>query len=639
MFPDLSTVNTIAFDTETSGLHPHNDYPVGYVVTWGFRPEESKYYPIRHEGGGNLESDEVISFVRKTLARSDLRVVMHNAAFDLWMSEKDGIRVNGPIEDTGINAALINENMGTKAGLLAAGYSGKQFLTGYSLASCCSRADVQAKRGEPMYEHLAARFGGDAAKGQMSNYWRLPGDDEMAVEYAEGDGTSTLQLWAWQQSRLDRDDLRRVWKVECDLIPVLHRARVRGVPIDEDELGRVHEHVKKLRAECIEAIGGINPRAPSQVGPYIESIATSGFSDTLSPDLSKEERRSLVMEKWDTDIVPLPPMTKPTDRFPEGQPSYSTKYLKRFSGGAPIIKVREYAHLEDFSIVPLIERHIHNGKIYPNFWQLATDDYGTVTGRLSASDPSPQQVTKRKKHLGKLYRRVFIPPEGMRFWEQDYSQCEYRLFAHYSQAESLIKGYNEDGIDMHDLVARLLGLPRDQAKNMNFGILYGMGDRSLAEHLGIPVSEAKNLKRQYFSEVPEAEHFMKRAAYAAEKRGYVRTLLGRRRRYTDPRKLSYQAINSICQGGNADIIKMKMVEVDDYLRSSGRGDFVFSIHDALVSYLDPANDHETAKEIERICTDFRKDVHGFDLRVGMKLDSGFGRNWAEASYADLKEAA
>ncbi|MGI9491317.1 MAG: DNA polymerase, partial [Geminicoccaceae bacterium] len=116
--------------------------------------------------------------------------------------------------------------------------------------------------------------------------------------------------------------------------------------------------------------------------------------------------------------------------------------------------------------------------------------------------------------------------------------------------------------------------------------------------------------------------------------GYVKTALGRRRRYTNPRAQNYQAINSICQGNNADIIKMKMIEVDDYLRSSGRGQLAFSIHDALVNYLDPANDHETAAEIIRICETFNKEEQGIEFRVNMKLDSGHGPNWSIASYGE-----
>ena len=634
MFPDLSTVSTIAFDTETSGLDPHEDYPVGYVVTWGFRPEESKYYPIRHEGGGNLEPGPVIDFLRRTLARPDLRVVMHHAAFDLWMAHKDGIEVNGPAEDTGLNDPLINENMGTTAGLRSAGYFGTKFLPGYSLAACCSRARVQSKKGEPMYEHLAARFGGAANRDQMSNYWKLPGDDEMAVEYAEGDGTSTIQLWAWQQGQLDEQDLRRVWKVECDLIPVLHRARLRGVPIDENELGRVHERVKTMRAEAVEKVGGINVRAPSDLAPYLASTATSGKSDLLSPLMGKEEREAAVKELWDESIVPFPPMTKPSKRFPNGQPSFSTAYLKSFDAGADIIAVRKLAHLEDFSLVPLMEKHLYKGKVYPNFWQLASDDYGTVTGRLSSSGPNLQQVTKRNKELGKLYRRVFVPPAGMKLWEVDYSQCEYRLFAHFAKSEKLIKGYNEDGIDMHSMVAELLSLDRSTAKNMNFGMLYGMGVRSLAGHLGLSVEEAKRLRDEYFARIPEAGVFMRMAGDRAKVRGYIKTLLGRRRRYTDPVKFSYQAINSICQGGNADIIKLKMVEIDDYLRSTGYGDFAFSVHDALVLFLDPANDNEAIKEIQRIGSHFTKEEHGFELRCRQELECEFpgGDNWADASY-------
>lgn len=624
MFPDLSTVNTIAYDTETTGLDPHNDRPVGYVFTWGFRKEESVYLPIRHEDGGNLEEGPVIDFARRTLRRTDLRVVMHNAAFDLWMSDKDGIEINGPIEDTGLNDPLIEENQ-----------------KGYSLFACCARARVQAKKGERMYAYLAERFGGKPTRDQMSNFWRLPGNDPMAVEYAEGDGTSTLQLWSWQQGQLDDQGLRRVWQVECDLIPVLHRARLRGVPIDVNELDRVHEQVKVMRADALKEIGGINPRAPSEVGPYVASIATGGKSDLIAPSVKKAEREAMIQEAWDTDIVPFPPRTAPTERFPNGQLSYSTAYLKSFSGGKKIVDVRKLAHLEDFSLVPLKTKHLHKGKVFPNFWQLASDDFGTVTGRLSSSGPNLQQVTKRNVALGVLYRRIFVPPEGMELWELDYSQCEYRLFAHFSQSEMLIKGYNEQGINMHKMVQNLLGFPDtlegySMSKNMNFGMLYGMGGNSLAGHLGVTLEEAKRLRATYLERIPEARQFMRLASNRAKTRGYIRTLLGRRRRYPNPVKQSYQAINSICQGGNADIVKLKMVEIDDYLRSTGWGHFAFSVHDAFVLYLDPARSKQAVAEIQKIGAEFTKERHGFELRCRQELESEYtgGANWAIASYGD-----
>lgn len=673
-FPNLSNADVIAFDTETSGLDPHKDRPVGYVFTWSMNPRDSIYLPIRHEGGGNLDPEPVIRFARDTLARTDLRVVMHNAAFDIWMAEKDDVIIKGAVEDTGLNAPLIDENLGK-----------------YNLQACCERADkdivnrlkaiddriayvrtiiknlggkegkndldpelelatlltvkrslvrVQSKRAEPMYEHLASKFGGKANRDQMSNYWRLPGDDPIAVEYAAGDGTSTLQLWNYQQVELDVQDLRRVWRVESDLVQVLARARKRGVPVDVDYLGEMKKNVADLFEKAMVEIGNVNPRAPSEFRPFVESVATHGKSDLIPASTPKAEREKQVFEMWDEKVIPLPPKTKPSKTHPNGQLSFNTKYLKKNEETAKIVRARKLAHMESLFVIPLTERHVHNGHVYPNFWQMAADDYGTVTGRLSGSDPNLQQVTKRDKELAKILRPVFVAPEGYTLCEMDYSQAEYRLFAHFARAEKLIKAYNEDGIDMHEMVSNLLGMPRDQAKNMNFGMLYGMGDNSLAGHIGVSKAEAKRLKATYFAEVPEAEVFMEAAAKVAEERGYVRTLLGRRRRYRNPKDMSYMAINSICQGGNADIIKIKMIEVDDYLRSSGRGHFAFSVHDALVMYLSNEFDvEETAREVGRICTNFTREEHGFELRVGMKMDQGFGKNWAEASFPELKQAA
>lgn len=593
MFPDLSTVNTVAFDTETTGLNWREDQTVGLVLTWGMGPDETRYYPIRHTGGGNLEAAPVLRFFRDLFKRIDLRVVMHNAAFDLLFASKDGIEILGPIEDTQINEALIDEN-----------------ARSYSLDACCGRRGVQAKKGDPLYQHLAEVCGGKAERSQMENFHKLPGDDPLVVDYAAGDGTSTLQLWSAQQTELHRQNLGTVHTVECRLIPVLHRAKLRGVPIDEEELRRTRQQVVDMRDAAHVNVGLINVKSAAQVESYLQERISMG------------------------EAVPPWPRTRPSTRYPEGQNSFPAAYLESFEAGLRIVRVRKLSNLLSTFIDPMLERHIIRGMVYPSFSQTASDDYGTVTGRLSSFQPNMQQVPKRNKELGRLFRRSFIPPSGMVWWEADYSQCEYRLFAHYAKSEKLIRGYNEEGIDMHQMVAGLLDMPRSQAKNMNFGILYGMGDRSLAGHIGADLTTAKLKRAQYFLEIPEASDFSSKAARAVRDRGYIRTLLGRRRRWPDNLrlKLAYQAINAICQGGNADIMKAKMVEIDDFFEATGRGHLGFSVHDAA-NFFTPVGDQETPKEVCRIMTDFSQGFFaGKPLRVRMEVDSGSGANWAEASY-------
>lgn len=592
MFPDLSTSNAIALDTETSGLSMHTDYIVGFVLTWSPDPADSKYYPIRHEGGANLEAAPVVEYFKKLLLRTDLRVIMHNAEFDLMMLHRDGITVEGPTEDTGINAALINENMKS-----------------FSLAGCCEFHHVQAKKSEPMYEHLAQVFGGKADRHQMANYYKLAGDDEVAVDYACGDGTSTFQLWQAQQKELDDQELRRVWNVECRLIKTLHRAKMRGIHVDVNRLDEVQEQIENELAIAEAEVDHINIGSGAEVQAWLEKQIARG------------------------EHVPAWVNTEPTKRFPQGKPSFTGKYLGRFPVGQKLSAVRKLAKLSNGFITPLRETHLVGNKVYPSFSQTKSDDWGTVTGRMSSFKPNMQQVPKKDKRLGKIFRRIFIPPPGMTWWEMDYSQCEYRLFAHYSKSETLIRGYNEEGLNMHKIVADMLGQSYDFAKNMNFGILYGMGDKSLAGHLGVSLAEAKEYRARYFQMIPEAKDVTEMSAKICRKHGYIRTLLGRKRRWMNPRKFDYQALNAFCQGGNADIMKLKMVETEDYMMSEGVGEYGFSVHDANEFFL-PVNDNRTSEEVRRICEDLSDAPFKHPLRVDMKMDSGSGANWSIASYGE-----
>ena len=596
--PDLNTVSVVAFDTETSGLNIHADRPVGYVLTWGHGPSETVYYPIRHESGGNVEAGPVISYLKGLFARPDLRVVMHNAAFDLWMAEKDGIVINGTVEDTALNAALIDENQKS-----------------FSLGACCEVAKVEAKKGEELYAAIAARLGGTPDRNQMSKFWKMPGDDPLITEYAAGDGTSTFQLWAWQQRVLDEQYLRRVHKVECDLIKVIHRTRRDGLVVPKKLMDDAFEKAKARYDDCVVEIDGINPFNPHEVGRHIKDVATD-----------------YGMSAWDPSIK-TPPKSKPTRAHPQGQDLFPSEYLMQSEVGRRIIRARKFRHLLDSCIIPMREKHIVDDRVHPTFWQMASDENGAVSGRLSVSDPDVHQSPKRYRETGVIYRSAFSSPPGMVLWEGDYNQCEYCLLAHYSDAPKLVSGYNERGIDAHQELADTLGVSREEGKKLNFSILYNLGIASLASSLGLSEDEARTIRNRYFQEIPEVETFIRKAERAARQRGFVRTLLGRRRRFLNTSD-AYKSVNAITQGSCADILKLKMIEVDDYLRSSGNGRLAFTVYDSLICYIDEGSVGEADDEINRICTSFSKNESGFSLRVKMKIDSCYGRTWADTSYGE-----
>ena len=578
-FSRVAKSSVIVLDTETNGLDWRENHIVGYVFSVGPDPSDQYYLPVRHKSGPNYDPGQIAARIRDEVAsRTNLRVIFHNASFDLHMLANEGINLSAEIHDTMINAALIDENVGK-----------------YSLDACAQRSGVQAKKGDELYTRIAEIVGCKADRNSMAHYWELPGDDPVAIEYATGDGITTYQLWQHQQSLLAAQELQTVHKVECDLIPVLHRMERRGVAISEKRLDEVVGIVDDRLITARAVLGDLNVRSSVQVRKLME---TAGHTD------------------W-----PL------TDK---GNPSFTEPWLSTFELGQSILVIRKLSNLQNSFLGPMKERHMYHGRVHATFNQLKQDDYGTVTGRLSSSSPNMQQVPKRDYDLGSLFRSIFIPDDGMTICEADYSQCEFRLFAFYSQSKVLKEGYRADPpVDIHTQVATMLGVDRDPtAKRMNMGLMVGMGAKALAGHLGITVDEGSRWHSEYHEKMPEAKIFAKRAEQAARQRGWVKTLIGRRRHFPDP-NFTYKAGNAIIQGANADIIKIKMVEVDQYLNSVG-GSLLLSIHDSLVFQYPDGRD-DIREGVVRIMGDVGPDSL-MPLDVPMVVDFKYGKDWNIATY-------
>lgn len=575
----------VVYDTETTGLDWKRDKVVGHVLTVGPRPDETFYLPVRHAGGGNVEQPDAVEREIADIAKDPAkRWCGHHLKFDLHMAANHGIRIGGPLECTQVNAALIDENEGS------------------SLDACCLRAKVVAKKGQAIYEHLAKMFGGEAKREQMANFHKTAGDDPVIVEYATGDGTSTWQLREWQQGELDAQDLRLVWGVERRVIRTLFHMERHGVKIDEGRLAWLETEVERRYQEALGQFpDDFNPRAPSKVRAWMEQHGVTNW-----------------------------PTTQASRLFPNGQPSFPEEWLVLSEPGRAIVNLRKLATVKSSFINPMKERHLFNGRVYTNFNQLASDEYGVVTGRLSSNDPNLQQVPKRDKVIAPLFRSIFVPEIGHKWYVNDFYQQDIVVFAHYTRAAKVIEGYKQEPpVDLHQTVADWLGVERDPtAKRMNLGMLNGMGVEKLAKKVGIPIDEARRHLFKYNAEFPEAREFRRGAEDAAKERGYVFTLLKRRRHFPN-RAFAHKAGSAIVQGGSADLTKLKMVEVDEYFRSENKdATLLIQIHDDLdVTCGDP----DAMKEAQRIMTAFGPD-DVIKLRLPMRVDVGVGDNWAEATF-------
>ncbi len=587
----------IAFDVETSGLDWRKNHAVGYVVTGG--RESSIYVPIRHGGGGNLidancaplvgpegptslHSFEVeLADAFRERQRRGFLTVGHNIKFDAHMAANHGILLGRQLEDTQLNEALLDE-----------------YSRSFSLADCAKAHGVTPKLGDELYALLARTFGGVADKKQMEHFWKTAGNDPIVQDYAAGDGVTTLELRQEQNYQIRQQKLDQVYELENHLIWTVFRMERRGFKID---LERV-EQVQKLIGEELEKARGALP---------------TEFNVRSSKDVRE------FMEGNGHTTWPL------TDK---GNPSFTEKWLKTTPEGRNVIKVRQLSNLNNTFLGPLMEQHIHKGRIHSSLNQMKADEHGTISGRFSSSGPNLQQVPKHNAELGRLFRSIFVPDDGMELYEGDYSQCEPRLFAHYSKDPALLAGYNQTPVkDVYEIIAEFMKVPRNPiAKRMGMGIFNMMTPRTLAEHMEWPLEKGVQMHGEFFRLFPKIGEFQNLARNVFRERGYVKTILGRVCRLDDAR-FAHKGVSRIIQGGNADILKFKILELDKQLEAQGdEAQLLTTIHDSIVWQVPKEHGGLYASLVRGMMTDVQREP--FNLRVPFVMDIGSGANWAEATY-------
>lgn len=390
----------LSYDTEGSGLDWRYNSPTGYVIGThrGFRDgleiptctaDDVVYVPVRHGGGGNLlggrpmqaadEETTVHPFeVELAKAFDDRnrlglgRTIGHHIKFDAHFSANKGIMLGRRMACTQNMQALLNE-----------------YQRSFSLDNCAKEHNVEAKKGEDLYKHMASLFGGAADRNQMGNYWRLAGTDPLGYEYAVGDGVTTMQLYFAQMKQIREEELEVVCELENDLIWTVFRMERTGIPVDINLIGTLRSATEAKISELLRSLPvGFNARSPVQMKTLMDE---HGHTDYPTTDL--------------------------------GNPSFTEKWLKTNAIGKTIIEIRQASNLLNSFVNPLAERHVFKGRVHATLNQLKSDSTGTISGRFSCSEPNLQQVPKRVKELAKPFRRLFIADEGWTFWERDWSQC------------------------------------------------------------------------------------------------------------------------------------------------------------------------------------------------------------------------
>ncbi|MBQ4076525.1 MAG: DNA polymerase I [Mailhella sp.] len=431
----------------------------------------------------------------------------------------------------------------------------------------------------------------------------------------ERPGAVALSLQEEQARRLEDAGLMPLlYHVEMPLIPVLASMEKAGITIDRDALkiflDEVQGELDRLTARIYEEAGeSFNIRSAQQIG------------DILFKKLGLSSGRSTS----------------------GGQASTSQAVLEKLSGEHPVVDaLLEYRKLEKMRstyLEPLPRLAGPDGRIHTTLNQTAT-----ATGRLSSSNPNLQNIPVRGD-MGRRMRTCFTAGPGMKLISADYSQVELRVLAHYSKDPTLVAAFR-NGEDIHTRTAALLHDvepsaigpdERRKAKTINFGLIYGMGPRKLAQDLAIPMAEARMFIERYFARFAHIKEFFDGVEESARELGYVTTLSGRRRPLPDMRSMSgqaralaeRQAVNTLIQGSAADLIKFAMLAVfnDRELRRL-KARLLLQIHDELIVEVPEENAQAAAERLSALMMDTAS--WGIDLAVPLVADAGIGQNWGEA---------
>jgi len=556
----------------------------------------------------------------RDICESPATKIFHNAMYDVCWIRKLGIKINGLILDTMIASSLIDENRFS-----------------YTLNTLSWHHLSKGKNEKKLIE--AAKERGLDPKADM---WRLPAMEVGA--YAEKDAELTLELWQKCKKIIIEDHLQEIFDLETDLFPCLVDMRFLGVRVDVEKAHRVKQDLQ-LQEEMLllqikkESNIDIQLMAARSIATLFDKLKLS-YSRTAKSDEPSFTKNFLV--------------------------NHPHPLVQKIAQARKINKVRT-------TFIDSILKYEHCERIHSEINQIRSDDGGTVTGRFSYVNPNLQQIPARDPATGPLIRSLFIPEEGMKWGCFDYSQQEPRLVAHYAlkfrlaSVNPIADSYeNDPSTDFHKIVAEMAEIPRSQAKTINLGLFYGMGKAKLQAELGVTKEKSEELFNKYHNKAPFVKQLMNKVMSAAQDKGQIKTLLGRRCRFpkyepvlrgsdwgtfvpaedhermlelqamgpellndegektgkknywhNNPsrRAFTYKALNRLIQGSAADMTKKAMIE----LHREGITPHI-QVHDELdISVM---NDLEAAKI---------KDVmeNAVDLEVPNKVDYESGPNWGE----------
>lgn len=612
-YPDLSKAKLIAVDIETydpnlivlgPGVYRGDGKILGVSISNG--EGFSEYYNLGHYDCGKEERERNVAYLRETLGNS-VPKLGQAIMYDLdWLENGEyKIKINGDINSIEIAEALLDETQQE----YNLDFMGNKYLGIGKVKTVIQRFCEQNNlKGDP-----------------RKWLWKMPYD--LVREYAIGDVDLPMAIFGMQRPMLVEQELWDLFRLECELVRTLVLFRKTGTLIDTNKRDRNGLKIQNMIEEKEQKLFSL-------FGP---------FNYNSSMQLAK------IFDKQGITYPYTEPKIKADKSFTKGgNPAINAYFFKRYSEEIPLVKelfdLRQARHhLDTFIMGSHVKFVGPDGLMHPQFFNLRNDNLGalkgTRSGRLSGANPNLQQQPSKgvDEFWGQLCREDFIPFPDCWWGKIDYSQIEYRFMAHFAVgpgSDDLRAAYNNNPKqDYHQFIMDLTGLKRRYAKNLNFGVAYGMGADHMAELFGWDVAYAHEIIGIYHERAPYIKSTISLVEQVAKRRGYIKTFLQRRSHLVDPKK-AYTMYCRLVQGSAADLMKKAMLECD----KAGIFNVLYphaTVHDELdVSIPKTKEGIDAFKDMQYIMENC------ITLKVPIKAEAEVGNTWAdidEFEWEDLYE--
>jgi DNA polymerase I-like protein with 3'-5' exonuclease and polymerase domains len=610
-FPCLTGERIIGLDIETKDPNLHTRGPgfirgdakvVGFSVSTSDR---AWYFPFDHASGGNLPKEKCVAFARELLGDANRYVCGANLQYEFEGMEKGlGIPIKCRAIDVQIAEALIDEEADT-----------------YQL-DALSKKYLGRGKDETLLREAASAYGVDPKSG----LWKL--HSKYVGPYAEFDAMGPLHIFREQQKILCAEGTEAVFQLEMELLPLLWEMRKQGIPMDMEaadrlsDLLKTQEDVLRLR---------------------LKHEFQTDCNEMSGPEIAVVCERLRILYP----------------RTGLGSPSFTADYLDEADHPFLILinDLRECSGMRNKFVDGWIHKNQVNQRIHPQWRQCASDEGGTRTGRMAASNPNPQQVpagkyrkTGKENPIGKAIRTCFISDTG-NWGKLDYSQQEPKVLVHFANlcnmtgARLAAMAYAKDkNLDFYTFMQEAAGIDRRPAKDMYLGRCYGMGADKMARKLNRTKEEAKQILAVFDERVPFVKEMAEACTKAANERGYIKTLLGRRRHFEfwEPaeygvmqfgvdkplrraaaevkwgkrikRSGTHKALNALIQGSSADMTKAALLKI----WKEGNVVPYMQVHDEI-DFAAVDEDHaRQCQVLAETCV---------NMTVSIRADLSYGKNW------------